>query len=451
MGLLSAPMLQEVLKRPSSLYLLLDLVLPGGTRRYSTVPIKTPMGMYRGRIVNMGNYYRGTSGVDGGLQYPRLGNISVEDADQSLAREFELTEADNSPATLWLASANVFDPDDWFRLADNFLLDNPQQRGPILWDLSFSFDDAPLRSEIPRTRIMRNDFPHAADPTIYTYRVFLAYGVHSSAGLGDKGMVPTFYVDTENGDFGPWLGWVTVERVFLDGVLQTSGFSIIHPTIGGRLYTLIRFDTPPDPADDPVVTADITGYRDGVDGAGSLIVGAEALMHELVNFVYPSEDWKRGSWFANSTAPVAEEYFSEMQNFLTDQGWHETSRLHGGSSRIKGEDIIREFSDSCGRIGGIATIFTNDGRIGVRPNSHRVTTLAYSGARWIRYDRDALGDDSSWRAPVDRHNLVDRLTVNFLRNSVEENYRWSVEVSDLAVGRNSADSLDLIWSKASLD
>jgi hypothetical protein len=450
-GNLSAPMLAEVLRNPKSLYILLDLQLPDGTRRYSTLPIKTPSGMYRGKIVSMGTLYRAASGVDGAVQYPRLGNIVVEDHDSQLARAFELTEADSSPVTMWLASANVFDPDDWYRLVDNFHLDDPQQQEPLVWNMGFAFNDAPLRSEIPRTPILRSDFPNAADPVIYTYHVFLAYGEHSSEGLGDKGMVPTHYVDTENGWFGPWLGWIEVPRVFLDGVIQTSGYTIIHPIIGGRQYTLIDFTTPPDPEDNPVVTADIIGYKDGLDGAGNLIVGPEALQHELVNFVYPTEDWKRGAWLDPSTAPVSVAHFSETQAYMVDHGWEHTSRLHGGAQQIRGDQIVQEFCLSYGSLGSVASIFTNDGKIGLRPNSHKVTELWHSGSRWIRYDRHKLGPDRSWRQPTNRDGVVDRLTVKFLHNSVNSDYRWSLEVSDLAVGRNSAASLAMIWSKSSLD
>jgi hypothetical protein len=446
-SLLSVEMLQAVRKRPHSVYALLDLELPSGTRRYSSAPIKTPFGQYHGKIISAGSFFRSASGVDGRIIFPRLDSITIEDLDSELAELFELTKPSGSPVTVWMAAEGVHQ-DNWFRFVDNFVLDDWQQTRALQFTLSFSFNDLPFRSLIPRTPILRPDFPRAANAETYTHHVLLAYGVHDSSGVGDQGMVQTFYVDTANGHFGPWLGWIEVTRVFLDGVVQPSGWTVIHPIIGGRQYTLIEFASPPDPTTNPVVTADIIGYKDGTDGAGSLLTGAAALQHAFVNFIHPSEDWKRGAWFNPSTAPISTVYFEEMHVFLVDRGWDAVSRNFGGSKRLTGQLLFEQWCDSFGRVGLVGSFFTNDGKIAIRPNSHCVLELFQEGSHWVRYDKDEV--DDSFSQPVDRHNLLDKVTVKFLMNSIDESFRWAIEVSDLSVGRNAADDLLMPWSKSQL-
>lgn len=448
-GLFSQQLLAVAQKKPWLLYVLLDLQLPGGTRRYSKGPLKTPFGQYHGKIISMGSFYRGCSTSDGRLSYPRLGNIIVEDMDHELAAAFELNDPAGSPVTVWIA-ADGLHQDFWFRFVDNFVLDDCQQDDLFRWILSFSYNDLPLRSLIPRTPILRPDFPKVADPVTYNYHVQIAYGVHDSSGVGDKGMVPTYYVDTDLGRFGAWLGWVEVPRVFLNEVLQTSGYSIVHPIIGGRQYTLIQFDTPPDPTTNPQVTADIIGYKDGPAGTGDLLTGASALQHWLVNFVYPTEDWKQGEWFSSSTAPVHEAYFSGMQGFLVEQSWDAVSRQYGGNKRIVAADGVREWCDSFGDVGVIGAFVTNDGKIALRPNNWKTLVLAYPDNQWIRFARDQVGP-KSFRRRTDRHGLLDRINAQFLMRTADDSFRWSIEVADLSVGRNAAGDLRMPWSNAQLD
>lgn len=451
MGQYSAAMLEVVQRNPKSLFLLLDIQLPSGTRRYATDPIKSSTGQYQGRIVSMGRMYRACSDVDGRLIYPRLDAISVADHTQELARELELTEPGGSPILLRLCSELV-DEADWFTLAGNFLLDMWEQQRPHVWTFSFSYNDFPLRSLVPRTPILRPDFPNVVDPILYTYHVLLGYGIHSSEGIGDKGMIEPLYVDTTLGWFGPWLGWIpAIPRVFKNELLQTltTDYTVIRPIINGRQYTLVDFVIPPDPED--TVTVDLEGYNDGTDGAGSILTGPHALEHFLATFVYPEEDWKRGAWPDPADAPISLDHFDEIQSFLAGKGWEKVSRSIGGRTRLKAEDHVKGFTDSFGKIGLIGSFITRDGKIALRPNNPFTEGLFYEGPLWVAYDRDQLGDDNSFSQPMDRHTLVDRLTIEFLLNSVDDAYRWSLEVSDLSVGRNSATNLRMPWSHAGLE
>jgi hypothetical protein len=449
-GELSAALLVEAESGAPALYLILDLALPSGTRRYSNIPIKSAaFGQYQGRVVSFGNLFRGVSNTDGSLVFPRLGDMTVEDVDGSLAEALELTEPGGSIVTIRLASPNVAAAE-YYTLVGNFRLDDWRQDRALVWTLVCSYYDLPLRSPFPHMPILRPDFPNVADPVTYTYHGYVAYGVHHSGGVGDKGMVPTLYVDTVTGDFGPFLGWVTVERVFKNDVIQ-SGWTTVHTIKNGRLWTLIRLAAPPPVGE--VVTADITGYRAGTDGAGSVLTGADALKHLLVNWVYPTPltDWKRDAWLPDSTAPVHTTRFAEMQAFLVAQGWEKVSKVFGGPTRVTGEAAVNDFLSSFGKVGSIGAFVSNDGKIALRPNDHTTTTLYHSGARWLRYNRHEHREDGSWKRWNDRTQLADRINVSFLPRAVDESYRWSIEVQDLAAGRNAGADLTLPWSNAQLE
>lgn len=447
MGNYSAAMLAEVQSPAPALMVLLDLEMPGSTRRYASTPVvSSSLGQYAGQIVSMGNLHREASSISGEISYPTLGDITVEDTAGTLGLDLELSEPSGVGVTLRLASPDV-DPSGWLVLATNFVLDDWRQERAHRWTLSFTFDDQPLRSPFPRTPILRPDFPNVADPVLYTYYVQIAYGIHDSRNAGDKGQVPAPYVDTVNGWFGPWLGWITIDRVYKNDTLQTSGWTTLHTTINGRLYTLIDFTTPPAVTD--VVTADITGYTDGTDGAGDLLTGADALKHLLVNWVYPAEDWKSGAWLADATAPVSVAHFAEMQTFLEAMGWEPVSKQFGGEKRLTGEEGLNSFCQSFGKAGSIGSLVTPDGKIAVRPNDHRTTVLYQSGTRHLRHEKNVVAaEPDEFSLQHERTLLTDRINVRYLPNAVDDSYKWALEVRDLAVARGASSDLELPWSDA---
>lgn len=450
MGNYSAAMLAEVTRAAPKLFVLVNITFPSGIRRYAALPVRARgVGQYQGRITSLGNMYTSVCDLEGNFQYPRLGEMVLEDTRGDLGYIFEIAKPEGSLVEVYLAAKGV-DEADWLPIFGNGRLDNWRMQERFKWTINVNYNDTFLRTLLPRTPILRADFPRAASAEIYTYHVLLAYGIHDSRQVGDNGMCPTFCVDTVNGWYGPWLGWVDVERVYVDGVNQTSGWSEVHTTINGREYTLIDFTTPPDV--DAVVTADIEGYKDGVNGTGDLITGADALSHLLINFAIPEEDWKSGAWFTVSGSdPISSTHFGVMQTFLEQLGWERVSKIIGGIDRITGETALNTFCHSFGKVGAIGSFATLDGKIALMPNDWRTTILYHSGLKWIRYNLQERGSQGSFSIERDRHLLADRVNVHYLPHHADGQYKWALEVRDLSIGRNLATDLELPWSHAQVE
>lgn len=450
MGNYSAAMLAAARQNASPLYALVDLTLSSGVKRWSSGPLRVPgVGTYTGRLLKMGSVYRSKGDITGGLIYPKMDDVVVEDADGTLGRELELTKPDGAAISARMACRGVAEAD-WLPLFGNGVLDDWRMDEPHRWTLISSFNELPLRSPFPRTLIPREDFPFAADPKTYTYSAFVAYGIHNSANAGDRGMIPLHYVNVQTGDFGVWLGWITIQRVFKDDVLvDPADYTVVHEVINGRLWTYVRLDTPPDPVDNPKVTADIEGYHDGTDGAGALLTGADALAHLLTHWVFATEEWKSGAWFSASSL-ISVPHFDEMQTFLELLSWQKVSRQYGGENRISGADAVQEFCQSLAAIGGCRPFFTASGKLGVRPNYFTATTLSYTGLRRLRYEIDTLNVDS-FKLFRSRTHLADLINVRSILNTVDGNYTWALQVRDISVQRNRGMDLDLPWSHAQIE
>lgn len=452
MGNYSSALLAVAQQPSPQLYVLVKITMPNGSvKRYASGPINvTEVGNYHGRIVSMGSIYRSAGDITGALIYPKLDDIVIEDMDGSFGRELELQKPDGALVEMHLAG-NAVAVADWMPLFGNGILDDWRMDSPGQWILTSSYNDLALRSPFPKTQILRSDFPFAADPVMYTYSALVAYGEHDSRNAGDKGMVSCYYVDTSAGLFGPWLGWITVQRVYLNGVLVPTGWSVVHPIINGRQYTLIQMPVPY-PTANQIVTADITGYTSGTDGAGTLLTGADAMSHLLSHWVFPIDEWTSGAWNgAHSLLSVT--HFDEMQDFLELLSWQKVSRQYGGDSRISAAAAIQEFCRSLGAIGGCAPIFTGSGKFGIRPNNFVSTVLSYSGLRRLRYNQNELGDRGTgsftmWR---NRQYLADRLNIKSILATAANEFKTALEVRDLSVDRNRASELELPWSHAKVE
>jgi len=443
MGNLSAALALKLDEKAPRLFPVLEITRPSGTLRFAALPIRsTSLGTYQGRISALGNIHYEASGYDGVLSYPSFSEVTLVDHDQTLAREAELGDFDGSPIRLRLGSDDV-SPADWTDLFGNGVVETHRMNSYGTWTLTFKFNEMPLRSPFPKTLILRKHFPAAADPALYNLYVMLAYGTHDSRKAGGWGQVPCYYVDTAKGWFGPWAGVIEIERVYVGGKLTTA-YTVITPVIGGHQFTLIQFTVPP--PFDVLVTADIVGLKANGDGTGALLIGADALKHLLVNFVFPAEEWKTGTYFNDSTAPVSVSHFDAVQDWLETVRWEQTSRQFGGDGRITGEEAVNDFCRSFGAAAAVSSFWTWGGKLAVGSTDFRPSALAYTGNRWLQYDRQEL--DKSWKLWYQKELVTDRITVKYFPCAVDDSFRRTHEVRDLMVLKESAREVTLPWSHA---
>jgi hypothetical protein len=447
MGNLAARLLAETQASGARIYFAVDIGMGDFVRRYSDAPIwARGVGVYHGNIVSLGTAAFECSSPLGDLVYPKLSQMTVADESGSLARDLELYKPDGATVNVRMLCPGLPE-EDWLPVYGNGVLDNWEQNGRE-FTLETAFNELPLRSPFPRYPITRTSFKNAADPAIYTYFGLIAYGVHDSRNGGDGGMVPCHYVDTVLGRFGPWVGWITVDRVYLNGELvDASDWTTVHEVIGGVLWTLIQFNTPPAKIDNPEVTADIEGYHNGVDGAGDLIEGANVPMHALANFILPTETWKSGAWNDPEDQLISVAHFEELHAYLVKLGYHELSFQIGGPERMDGKTMLQQFAVSVGAIATCLGFFTPDGKVAMRPNDLTTPVLSYGDLRRLRYESAA----SAFQQYRHRQNLVDRLDVKAILNRTTGEYQWAINLRDLTVDRNRTASLELPMTKARVE
>lgn len=450
-SLLSANMLAELRRLDCQAFAFLELYLPSPltTRRYSMWPVSSAsLGTMAGKVVEWGVIRRQVSDRDNALVFSDT-DVTIEDTDGSFVSALETLQQTvrGTRATIKLGSDRVAVAD-WYTLFDGYV-DTWSMKTALIWNLELHPNDRPLRNPFPKTPILPGDFPNVQDKTIYGEYVPLLYGIHDSRGSSDEGMVPCPYVDTIGFRYLVCQGWAKdVPRVYSNEtgtfVLESaSDYTITHPTINGRLYTMIAWDAP-GLSEDTIVRADVSGYEATGDGSGALLTGVNCLKHLLVNFVY--NDYQGGNWGADGTAPVNTASFTTVQSYLTDLVWEKVSVRYGGENQTKAVDAINEFCKSL----QLYVFNTRAGQVAVAADDHRTLTLWHDQPRWIRYDKDEKGGDGSLQIDYDKDSLIDRLSIQYLFSSVDAKYVATTEVRDLSSTEESADSLDMPWSHASL-
>lgn len=441
-ALLSDALQAELQKNQSFVLPVLELHFDAGTIRYGEVPMASDsLGEIKGRVTQWGNISRSVSDRDNALILNST-SVVLEDVDAEFSSMLDGEDADSirgTRAVIKLVSPNV-DAADWFTLFDGYV-ENYSMGSAFMWTLQLHPNDQPLLGVFPKTPILASDFPNVGDKTLYGEFVPVIWGIHDSRGSSDAGMDPCPYVDRINFRYLVCHGWAKdVPRVYVDGILTSaSNYSITHPTINGRTYTLIDFTS--DQAD-AEITADVDGYEETGDGSGALLTGVDAIAHLLTNFVYG--DYQGGTWASLSTN-ISSSSFAIAQLFLEDMSWHKVSRRYGGNSQTQALAAINEFCSSL----QLSAFFTNGGELAILPDDHRVTDLWFDD-RWIRYDTDEVGEEGTLKIDYDRDSITDRISIQYIYDSNGGQYVQATEVRDLAITEENASALALPWSNSSL-
>jgi hypothetical protein len=420
----------------------LELYLPGGTERYAFQDVSSETrGLFRGQITQWGDIESGGS-VDHQLVLPSLGDTTIEDLDKRFSNRIAIYGAAalrGSRAVATMMSPRV--PESAYFTAFDGFLRTWSKAGHGLLTLSFDAKTKALTSKFPKIPLLASDFPNVADRSLYGgHWPRLLYGFHDSRGSTDAGMIPCPFVDKLRNWSLVSLGWTNPVRVHKNKVLRpTSEYTVLHPLIGGRLYTLIQWVAPLATTD--VVTADVIGYEDAGDGSGALLTGVNALKHLVVNQLYG--DWQGGASLADASAPVSTAHFAAVQSWLVSQGWARVSGRYGGDRQTTGLDAINEFAQ-----GRVFPTFTWDSKLAVAVDDHHATALHHDGAGLVRWDLDLVGAQPfalNW----DDSRLFDRVSFSYVYSEEKGGYAQTGEVRDLSAADEAAGSLQLPWSHAS--
>ena len=451
MGLLSAAMKAELQKVTNGgraeIYRLVDVAFPaaaGGTRRYAhggVVKVATSH-QYDGRLLSIGEMSYGVpTERELRLAMPEV-EIRFDDTDDFFTGLLEGVGPDvirYAPVTITKASPNVTNPADW-QTEFVGVLDRWALALPKVWTWTLTFDALPLRRFFPKTPLTGADWPNASSDVISSYGP-LIHGRHDSSGSGNTntGAVDLLKVDSVLNRYLVCYGWAkSVDRVFADGVFVSTGYTVDHPVVNGRQYTVVTFTTA---QGNKAITADVQGYETVGDGSGTLIeVPSDQIKHLLVNWIYG--DYKTGAWLADASAPVDTTWFATAAAFLNVYAIKGSRRIFGEQQR--GQDAFEEWCNSTPRL---MPFITQAGKLALRADDHRGSGFAYLDDPWLREDKHELAFSGVTNPTT---QIIDRVSIRYLRNDAADDFVQSLEVRDPGVTKEAPDSLELPWSAAYL-
>jgi hypothetical protein len=291
----------------------------------------------------------------------------------------------------------------------------------------------------PKDRITEFDWPNAHADAIGQYAPKV-YGTHDSTGDTGQGMIPAYYVDTSGFRYALAVGYLKdVRAVYVDGTKEDSAnYAITNPTVNGRQWTLIDFTS--DQASS-VITADVDGYEEAANGTGTLITNpVRQIEHCFENFIWG--DYKSGAWL-NAQAPIADGAFSIAADFCDVEGYEGAIYIAG--DQLKGRDFFNSWLETF----DARAYWTRQGELAVLFLNHAEVDLYKDNAtkyRWIRWEEHEMG----YSGRLNVEGVASRITVRYVNNSVEGALKHSLEVRDLSIDDERADSVDLTYGPARL-
>lgn len=411
----------------------LQVDFPDTTRYYGDRSVnRLSRRLYQEKVLNWSNISRKFLIFSSDIIRPEF-TVEIDDNDKEfanlLASKYK-KQIRRSAASLNLVGSSLADFPEFTGVLATW-----GQFSPHKYRWVFRQDDEPLERKFPKTRITELDWPNADSDAIGKYAPILL-GSHSSVGESGGGMVPTYNVDTVGFRYTPSVGYSkAVTAVYDDGgKVATSDYAITYPIVNGRTWTLIDFTSAPT----GIITADVDGYDENGDGTGDLIIDpVKQLEHVFENFIWG--DYRTGSW-QTGNAPIADNAFETAIAFANNEGYEGAIRIAG--DQIKGRDFFNNWLKTWDaraywtRTGDLAVLFLN----------HAEVDFYKSGYSWLRWEQHEHG--YSDRAEIEE--ITKRITIRYVKNSVENALKRTLEVNDLSIDEETSDSVDLVYGPARL-
>lgn len=393
-------------------------------------------GHYVGRILAISPWEYGIPRKGYGLQTPQV-TIRVTDTDGFWRDVLEGSTGivRGSVVTIKVAEATVAAAS--WQTVFTGRLDSWRMTAAYEWELSATQQDQPLLGTFPRGGwvIGRADWPNAAPEVIGLPAPIIA-GNRSSVGTSATGSVECLRTDTALFRYLVCAGHAkSVDNVYVDGAIQSSGYSISKTTINGRAYTLIVFTA--DPGASASVTADVQGIEATGDGTGALVTDPVAQLTIILDsFVYG--DWQSGAW-DTGVAPIDSTSWAAATSFLAalaNGGYQGSQRI---GELMTGVDLINAWCESC----GIWCSWSEAGTLVLLYEDHRPTSdgaTTYLTTPWLT--EDDLGDVA---VEYDASTITDRVTVRYLPSA--SGYMAALDVEERATSEVATSEVSMSWAR----
>jgi hypothetical protein len=406
---------------------LVDLVLPGGTRRYSRSHYSSlATGHYENKLLSLSPINDEISGRTGTIQASEI-TMEVIDTDRSLAALFTGASAHQvvgSAVTVRRAATTCAEADWSTRFTG--VIANVGFGKELVATVRARTDDLALRKTMPRAvwLITPSEWPNAADD-VYGKLYPMPYGVQSMAPYSGTGAIVCYLVDKLGFRYLLCAGRPkSVLRVYKDGVLQaTSTYTVVFTTINGRACTLIDFTAS---QGDSVITADVEGYEATGDGSGALInTQTGVIAHLLSNFFLG--DYRSGNWLSTH-ARIDSTLLSALEAILTAKGYEGAFAL---LERTTGHDVITRWNVN----NETKAWWTPLGKLGFGMMNPAFTDI-YNAAI------PKLSHSAGFNFSSDDQAIVSSITVSYAQSPAEGQFMRTLEVSDPGGDLDAAETLD---------
>jgi len=444
---LSAAFKTEESKTIPNTQYLVEIDWPTGTKLYSKPGINSDtQGYYDARVKSFGRLRRAIALRQLGVEMvnPR---IVLYDHDYQLRNMLAYrTDLQNSAARIRKGSGNV-DFASWaLKFSGRVYQIMDQSSGAELtYAVELRPNDLPLTGPFPTFSLNGADFPDT-DQTTAPWGTLLGpiYGRFDSSGITGTGAMQTLLVDTVGFRYIPkaW-GWFDIQRVYKDGTRQTTGFSITHPIINGRQYSMVDFTGTQGTS---AITIDCTGYETVGDGTGTLITSpTDVLRHLLNNFVFTRNT--SGVWGSDSTS-IDTSSFDSTETAIAKHaaGVDPFCSLYLDGQVTTAEAIINQWASDF----RINVFWKNDGTLALfYDNPYGV--LAYVDDPWIRDYYFQKRDDGKLELPTFDYfgqDTVSRIVARFATLQSQDSAMSTVELFDPTITVTASDNLDLVYGPA---
>lgn len=455
MATLTAEEIAEYAKLSPDLHPVLELSLPGGTKRYVTegTPLASDsLGTFEGKVAG-GDAFR--FALDDRVQTWEQA-VTIIDFDHTLDAILNGANAKSVRGSAFLiriASAGVPQAK-WTVRAGGRVADWTGD-GQFRWKLVLRSNDAVLQgSTVPREWISPSDFPDIGDNKLYGTRVPIVYGLFDSRdgtapGNGPIGCLPGYYVDTAAGAQLVLLAQhdvFHVERIFFDGTVQSSsnwsrvtymmpGFQAVKstPPYGRRKMAFAKFT-----ASGPTVNNKITWDGYGLCNSWFGVSGAtpypftnpvDILQHLYQNFVLPRSTYADGAWAADDS-PFN---LIDTTSWAAARAWAEARAMRGSllvSDAVDGLTLFNDFAASHGFRWG----WTLTGKLALKPRDPQ-KTFDMSALPWLHSHEPEANPITPRRDSADITTELSAETFNVPAQGGARNIVTVADYSQLPVSR----------------
>lgn len=270
----------------------------------------------------------------------------------------------------------------------------------------------------------------------------VVYGVHNSASLGSRGMLPTQYVDTVNYRYLVSHQYIEeITNVYVDHIVQGSGWTTLRTTRDGHRYTLVEFTSD---QGDAVITVDAKGgvFSGAYSSYDEITNPATQLMYILSNYVFNEWDGRPKNWHDEDSddAPIDWDLFSIVEQFFNSRGVKGSIAI---SEPITGLALLNKWAEEY-----CPVFWTSNSDIGTRIDDWYSTYTNWNVSKpRFRESKHFLGELSYDHST---EILADTWEAGFLYSESDNEALERIRVIDTLRGWDIKEEIELEWAESTV-